>query len=212
VLSREQLAEFERVGFVRLSGVFGDADAVRMRERVWAALASHHGMRQAAPETWTVEQPRHFQALSRAGVFDAVGSPRLTGAIDDLLGSDTWQRPTHWGQPLITFPRSGAAWDVPRAQWHIDWLARGPGHPLCGLKVLAFLGPVLRRGGGTVILSGSHHLVALHAAQGHDLTAGRRWRASTCRSAGRMKERPCDFVQPFARDQVSSRARSSSSR
>ncbi len=67
MLSRKQLAEFERVGFVRLSGVFGDADAVRMRERVWAALASHHGMRQAAPETWTVEQPRHSQALSRAG-------------------------------------------------------------------------------------------------------------------------------------------------
>src|SRR5262249_56091975 len=106
MLTRAQTAEFDRVGFVRLSGVFGDADAVRMRERVWAALASHHGMRQAAPETWTVEQPRHFQALSRAGVFDAVGSPRLTGAIDDLLGSDTWQRPTHWGQPLITFPHT----------------------------------------------------------------------------------------------------------
>jgi len=104
VLTAEQAEEFERSGFVRLSGVFSEADAVRMRERVWAALASHHGMRQAAPETWTIEQPRHFQALSRAGVFDAVGSPRLTGAIDDLLGSDTWHAPSG-GSPCRSGPR-----------------------------------------------------------------------------------------------------------
>src|SRR5262245_25565241 len=186
MLTRAQTAEFDRVGFVRLSGVFGDADAVRMRERVWAALAAHHGMRQATPETWTVQQPRHFQALTRAAVFDALGSPALTGAIDDLLGCETWEPPAHWGQPLITFPGSGAAWDVPRAQWHIDWPARGPGHPLMGLKMLAFLGPVLRRGGGTVILSGSHHLVARHAAQSDNRPSGH---SSSVRSA-LMREHP----------------------
>src|SRR5262245_31730488 len=136
-----------------------------MRRHVWAALARQYGIHEDAPHTWTVEQPRRLQSLTGGCVFDALASPALTGAIDDLLGVGTWLRPSHWGQPLITFPRAGIAWDVPHAQWHIDWPARGPSHPLFAIKVFAFLAPLEPRGGGTAVLAGSPHLVAGLAAR-----------------------------------------------
>jgi len=172
VLTREQLAEFERLGLVRLSTVFSESEAARMREHVCAALAERFGMRRDMPETWTLELPRHLQSLARAGVFDALGAAALTEAIDDLLGFGTWQHPVHWGQPLITFPRDGVAWDVPHAQWHIDWPARGSSHPLFALKVFAFLAPVEARGGGTAILASSQNLVARYAAGRSARTSG----------------------------------------
>jgi len=110
MLTRAQRAEFDRLGFVRLSGVFTETEAGGMREHVWAALAERYGVQRDQPDTWTVEQPRHLQSLVRAGVFDGVASPGLIGALDDLLGPGTWQRPRHWGSPLISFPRGGAEW------------------------------------------------------------------------------------------------------
>ncbi len=180
MLTRDEISGFERFGFVRLSGVFTEADATRMCRRVWAALAERYGIREDAPETWTVEEPRHLQSLGRAGVFDALGWPRLIRAVDDLLAPGAWQRSDHWGSPLIRFPRDSGAWDVPHAQWHIDWPARGPSRPLFGLRVLAFLASVLPRGGGTVVLAGSHHLVARLAAAG---SAGSSGHSSRVRAA-----------------------------
>ena len=159
MLSDQQLSEFDRDGLVRLSSLFSAADAAGMRERLWDAMAAQHGIERDAPSTWTVEEPRHFQALSRAGVFNPIGSPGLVAAVDDLLGAGTWIPPACWGGPLITFPRPGAEWDVPHQRWHIDWPARGSAQPLFGIKVLAFLDAVEVRGGGTVVLSGSHRLV-----------------------------------------------------
>jgi len=49
VPTAEQAEEFDRLGFVHLSGVFSEAEAVRMCEHVWAALTSRYGMRQLAP-------------------------------------------------------------------------------------------------------------------------------------------------------------------
>jgi len=131
-----------------------------MRGRIWAHLAEQHGMRCGTRSTWTVDQPRHFQALSRAGAFAAIASPVLTEAIDDLLGAGRWQRPKRWGEPLVTFPRPGTPWGVPSAMWHIDWPPRGEPEPLFGLRALAFLKMVPPGGGGTLVLSGSHRLVA----------------------------------------------------
>jgi hypothetical protein len=159
MLDEAQRAEFDRNGFVRLTGVFSAQDARAMRERIWAHLAEQHGVRRDDPTTWTIDQPRHFQTLSRGGAFTAIGSPVLTAACDDLLGVGAWQRPRRWGEPLVTFPRPGTPWGVPSATWHIDWPPRGVARPVFGLKVLAFLCAVPPEGGGTLVLSGSHRLV-----------------------------------------------------
>jgi len=166
-LGDEERSDFERLGVVRLKRVFREVDAARMCDRVWEALAREHGMRRGDPATWTAGQPTGFQALSRAGAFDALGQPTLIAALDALLGEGQWTRPKHWGAPLITFPATEASsWDVPSRQWHIDFAARGRTRPLFAVRVLAFLDHVERRAGGTLVLAGSHRLVERFVATG----------------------------------------------
>ena len=59
----------------------------------------------------------------------------------------------------MTFPQPGL-WNVPSNAWHFDYtpLQNPPG--LRAVQVFALLSDVQPQGGGTVVLSGSHHLVA----------------------------------------------------
>ena len=165
-LTEQQREQFERLGVLRIAGVFGEDDAARMRHRLWEALARAHGMRPAEPATWTIEQPTGFQSLTRAGAFDALGSPVLARALDDLLGGDDWERPDHWGTPLVRFPTRGTSWDLPSSQWHLDFPVRGEARPLFAVRVLGFLDRVELRAGGTLALAGSHRLAERFIAAG----------------------------------------------
>ncbi len=92
-----------------------------MHQRLWEHLLGTHGMHPDRPETWTVHMPAQFQKLTGTGAFDAMPPLYYLGAvIDDLLGPSRWQRPAHWGRPLVTFPDPGTAWDVPTSDWHLD--------------------------------------------------------------------------------------------
>jgi len=164
MLSDEQLAEFDRAGFVRLPAIVPEGDCARIRESLWSALAAH-GIARGDRATWTVVQPRHLQALRRAGALDAIAPPALSGAIDDLLGPGAWERPRHWGEPLVSFPVPGEAWRLPRSVWHIDWPAHGAARPPFGVKVLACAADVVPLGGGTLVVAGSHRLVSRFLAE-----------------------------------------------
>jgi hypothetical protein len=159
MLTQTQQAEFDERGIVRLTGVFDQAAAALMCGHIWEDLHARYGTSPDAPTSWPPAQPTGFQALSRAGAFEAVASAQLVDALDALLGAHGWRRPRHWGVPLVTFPASAGPWDVPHAQWHLDFPARSAGPDLLGLRVLAFLAPVRPQGGGTVVLVGSHRLV-----------------------------------------------------
>lgn len=159
MLSDIQQAEFEQLGIARLPQAFIEADARRMRDQVWDLLARRDGIRPDAPDTWRIRQPAGFQALARSRVFDPIAGPVLTDALDRLLGPEAWERPKQWGTPLVTFPAPSPEWDVPHCHWHLDFPARGQPRPLPGIRILAFLAPVAPRGGGTLVLSGSHLLV-----------------------------------------------------
>jgi len=201
------MSDFDSSGFVRVPDVFSAADAGRMCERIWQELARRHGIRREARGSWSVDQPRHLQALRRSGAFDALASPVLIDAVDRLLGAGRWQRPRHWGDPLVSLPRAGPEWTVPYLQWHIDWPARGSARPLFALKVLAFAGPVAAGGGGTLILAGSHLLVERlveklppddrgHSSRVRELLArAHPWLRSL------VENQPCgDRIQRFMRD------------
>jgi hypothetical protein len=165
MLTAEQRIDFDQLGVVRLTGVFSAADAARMREGLWQALAAQ-GLRRDDPATWRPVQATGFQALTRSGTFDALGGRVLASALDDAFGGSSWIRPRHWGAPLVTFPTGASPWSLPSRQWHIDFPARGAARPLAALRILAFLETVEARAGGTLVLAGSYHLVERLVASG----------------------------------------------
>ena len=125
-----------------------------MRQRVWEHLLGMHGIHPDRPETWTVHMPAQFQKLTGTGAFDAMATSQLCTVIDGLLGTGRWQRPAHWGRPLVTFPRPGPAWDLPTSGWHLD----SQDLELTMAAVFAHLAPVRPGGGGTLVVTGSHRL------------------------------------------------------
>ncbi|MEV0715995.1 phytanoyl-CoA dioxygenase family protein [Asanoa sp. NPDC050611] len=165
--------QFDQDGLLLLPGAVPAVDVVAMRARFWAFLAAEHGIREHDEGSWTVERPRRLQALRRSRAFAAMASDQVVDGLDALLGAGAWRRPAAWGLPLVTFPSQG--WRVPGKGWHVD--SYGPEHELPGVTVFAFLLPARPRGGGTLVLAGSHRLVNRHIA-----TTGT-WRPAQIRAA-----------------------------
>jgi len=168
-LTPAQREVFDRAGVLRLPSFFPVADIEVMADRLWADLGGRFGFVRNRPDTWSKVRPGQFQGLERAGAFDNLETEKMLGLADALLGVGTWLRPRRWGQPLVTFP--SASWDLPRAMWHLDYpVVDDKAFGLSALKVFTFLEPVLPRGGGTLYVSGSHHL-ALEVARAVGLPA-----------------------------------------
>ncbi len=152
---------FDQLGIARISNAFSQQEADEMQRQIWAMLVERYGIQPQAPETWTIAQPTGFQRLTQSQAFQALGSTRLMAALDTLLGAGAWVRPKHWGMPLVTFPQQTLRpWTVTSRAWHLDFAPRGPAVPLPGVRILAFIAPVKAQGGGTLVLAGSHRLVA----------------------------------------------------
>jgi ectoine hydroxylase-related dioxygenase (phytanoyl-CoA dioxygenase family) len=163
---------FDEHGFVRLRGCFAARDAAVMADAVWAELTRKHGIVGDDRSTWTVAEPRGLGALRKRGAFDAVATPAIRAAISTLVGRNDWPPPLSWGDPLVTLPRTGD-WDVPTGGWHIDFPARGAPGSILLLKWLGYLASVPARGGGTVVLAGSHRLVERYLRQADPSDMGR---------------------------------------
>jgi hypothetical protein len=149
--------EFARRGLLRLPGALPTGDAQQMRNRLWQHLGQTDGALPARPDTWPVRAPAHFQSLTRSGAFDAMASRPVLAAIDGVLGPRGWRAPERWGRPLVTFPQQ-TPWQLPASGWHLDSTDR-PGDPV--LVVFACLAPVRPRGGGTLVVTGSHRLTGV---------------------------------------------------
>ena len=84
---------------------------------------------------------------------------RYFGAMSDLLGTDDWPRPLHWGGFLVNFPDPEASGELTSELWHWDGDPAGK-----GLLVFSFYSHVRPGGGGTLVLRGSHRLIASYYA------------------------------------------------
>lgn len=162
-LTSDQLNEFHTTGLVRLPGAFPQDEAEVMCTRIWGFLGDRYAMERGDPASWTVDAPTGFQPVSRSGVFRPVGDGSLSPALDTVFGGGNWLRPRWWGRPLVSFPTEGA-WELPVRGWHFDYMpASIQPRPV---QVFAFLNAVRPGGGGTLVLSGSHRLVARYLSQG----------------------------------------------
>jgi hypothetical protein len=160
MLSETQRQEFAEQGYLRLEQAFSTSDAAAMEDLLWSALAERQDIRRDEPESWSAAVITGLQDLKTNAVFDPIGGPATTGALDDLLGPDGWRRPLQWGQFLVTFPRRGDAIDpFTKAIWHSDYDYATAPDWLAGALVFSFLSAVPPHSGGTAVLEGSHRVV-----------------------------------------------------
>jgi hypothetical protein len=155
MLTAEQRAAFSALGVVKLRA-FSAAEAGRMQDAVWAELLRVHGIRRDDPSSWRAGDVYGLARIAEVPTFLPIAGCR--GAIDDLLGSGSWDVPKRWGAFLVTFPSDGE-WDVPSTLWHADFSYALPLEPLSGVKVFTFLSDVPARTGGTLVVAGSHRVV-----------------------------------------------------
>jgi hypothetical protein len=156
-LSPAEIKGFHDDGYLIVRGAFPCDDALAMQREWWSELAEVHGIVRSDRSTWRpilgdLKRPKQSPLQHR------IGSARLRGVIDDLLGPGAWAPPQDWGRALATFPEPGA-WDVPTGLWHWDSPCVRGQDALDALFVVSFIGTVAPRSGGTLILSGSPRLL-----------------------------------------------------
>ena len=167
MLDDVHLGELDQRGWTRVSGV-ADADAVAdMLDRTWGFLESR-GIRRDDSTTWP-EKVGKLQPLRNAGVFDAFRGDHVDRIADQLMGVGHWTTLGVRPQALITMPTS-EPWHLPHKVWHFDLPARGPTDRLAALRLFGLVDDVAPRGGGTLVVEGSHELVRrmVEAAPDHD--------------------------------------------
>jgi hypothetical protein len=151
------LHHFKSHGWMRVEQAFDTDAAARMRDAIWDTLIAD-GITRNDPSTWSVERPTSLPGLKNNAAFDAVGSQKLLAALDGILGADTYALPNNWGALFVAFP-TATKWQIPTRGWHLDANYASALWPTRGVKTHALLGGVEPRGGGTLIVSGSHRLV-----------------------------------------------------
>jgi hypothetical protein len=172
-LTQDQYADYLRDGVVRLPGFLPQSLVGPAQAAVFAALEQGGFWRNGA---WRLENekpkwPAHGPSASRlignkhpelAALFEA---EKMRTLVDVLLEG----RPAD----LSVYPRPNTLFSVPNAgewtlpnQWHTDAPRLASGRPP-GVQLFSFFSPVAPRGGGTMVIAGSHRLLN----DGRSLTA-----------------------------------------
>ena len=171
VLTRDEITSFEELGYVHVSQAFPRESALAMQDFMWSELKHLSGIDRVDRSTWA-NSWRGLNKTGRHGIYKGVSSPRMLGAIDQLLGPGTWTKPAGWGGFLVSPPQVGdEPWDVTAQAWHWD---SDPGRHVdgpSGLFIFTFYSHVKPRGGGTLIAAGSHRLITpfFHSLVPHHL-------------------------------------------
>ena len=151
-------SRFEATGVVRLRGAFAAEQAAAMREAVWRHAERQAGLRPGDPASWAGSPVLNWQGLKGNPAFGPlVGNQLVRDALDVIFGARGWQRPRPGAQILFSLPGPGP-WVLPDA-WHMDCGYEQATWPVRSVKLFAFFGEVGPRGGGTMLLPGTHRLV-----------------------------------------------------
>lgn len=174
VLTKSEIDEFQRDGFVVLKGAFSRTDAVAMEDAWWRELFETYGICRDDRSTW-FQPARDLREGKVSPMQMKIQTGRVKGAIDDLMGEGAWSWPKTWGRAIATFPQGGA-WEVPTG-WHWDSPVAWHRDGIASVFAFTFVGAVAPGGGGTAVLAGSHRLLRHWEGDmaGKDARAQREW-------------------------------------
>ncbi len=163
VLSAADIDRFLTVGHVVVPQAFPADAALAAQDHLWGKL-HERGVARDDRTTW--RNPMEFIAENYDGPpFDACATRRLADACVDLVGDGRWfaQHQTgYWGWWPVNFAvGADQPWDVPTEGWHYD---TADGATVIdsndqGLLVICLFSEIKPRGGGTLVVDGSHRVV-----------------------------------------------------
>lgn len=195
-LTPSEIEQFIHLGYVMVRGAFPAKLADGILPWVW----NETGFDPQNRAGWT-KPFVHVRKFFQGGAFESVYTPRLRGAVDDVLGAGRWEVPNRSGWWPVRFPGFDAPpWRPPESGWHIDGVhqhhldSREQG--VLGIMVFSEIGS---GDGGTAIVPGSHLTAAriLAEAEPHGLTPdefSRRVAATPRGGAIEITGEPGDFA------------------
>ncbi len=164
VISADDIERFLNVGYVKVPQAFPAATATAAQDFLWDKLRER-GIERGDTATW--RNPMEFIAENfNTPPFDACATRRLSDACADLVGDGRWvaqQEIGWWGWWPVNFAvGADQPWDVPCDEWHYDTpdgktVVDSHGQ---GLLVICLFSEIKPRGGGTLVVDGSHRVVS----------------------------------------------------
>ena len=167
ILSREEVEQFEELGYLKLPGAFPRETAQQIHDFMWSELERLHGFHKSDPTTWQKEgwnrdhPPTSWTKLrlNRSKdheVYDGLASPRMKAAIEELAGGHASSLSQSWGAFTPCFPSLDrtTAWDLGHR-----WGCYGDPSRTWMMGVRTFFTDVVPQGGGLPVVEGSHRLV-----------------------------------------------------
>lgn len=182
-LTPADIDQFIEQGYVLLKQAYPRENALAAQDFLWDRVIEtypEYHLDKHDSSTWATvlaeEATRtspliHLRSFYNDPVFKACETPRLAGAIEDLVGTGRWalkDQPHNWGWWPVNFAVGAAEpWNVPAGGWHWDGMGRDHfvTSPEQGLLVLPCFSDVAAHGGGTLLATGSHKIVARYLSQ-----------------------------------------------
>ena len=166
-LTPEQRDAFKRSGILRLEGLLSAVGVRRAREAVLRRLEPLGLWKAGAWQLDALPRPQWPDKGLKASEVIGNRHPELAAlieesalaaAVDALLEGRPYERPGPNRRPQVLFTLPNArTWTVPSG-WHSDSPRLASGQS-AGVQLFAFLDVVEARGGGTLAIAGSHHLL-----------------------------------------------------
>ena len=173
MLSQEEKESFVKWGFVKIDALIPNEVVDPIREAVLDRLCRHgfwgeEGWKAPADTEAEMKLRNTIKEISRSSKsLRPILTERMLSYARDLVSGDEVEMSPPITQFLFTAPRSyvmnhdgrwNGEWEVPRSIWHLDMpRSRSIGPP--GPEMFTFLNKVEPKGGGTLILAGSHRLL-----------------------------------------------------
>lgn len=178
VLTDEQVEQFVAKGYVQIRGALPREAALEAQQFLWGKVEEAAGISRNDPATWK-EPMVNLREVYRSDAFDRCNTATFADAIDDLVGEGRVRRRfVHgenasealpgWGWWPVNFSYGAdEPWVVPTTGWHWDGIhfrhyVDAPDQGLLCLCLFSDIGP---RGGGTLVVEGSHRPVARYLSR-----------------------------------------------
>ncbi len=165
-LSPEALTHFAEKGYVCIPAALPCAFVADVQTVVWDQLEKKYGIVREDMATWS----HGGRGIKKEILDKAVGkviTPRLIGAVNQILGEGQWRPIKTLGGLLLTMPAPASETWERVFDWHCDNDPRTYLDGMDELMLFTFYSHVEAHGGGTLILSGSPRLIE-HYLLTHD--------------------------------------------